>query len=287
VLVVPSALMFLGILFLPNSPRWLILVGRKDEASAALKKLRHEDEVDAEIRDIENTLQARQKGFQLLIKNRYFRKAVFLGIGLQAIQQFTGINVVMYYAPKIFKLAGFGSNFQAMEGTVLVGLTNVLATFIAIALVDKIGRKPILLAGFIVMGLSMGTLGLAFHLGMANNIALEFVGVGALLVFIIGFAMSAGPIIWVICSEIYPLSARDIGVTISTATNWLCNSVVGATFLTMLGALGPANTFWLYGGLNLIFILVLFLFIPETKGVSLETIENNLMSGKKLVNIGR
>jgi SP family galactose:H+ symporter-like MFS transporter len=100
--------------------------------------------------------------------------------------------------------------------------------------------------------------------------------------------MSAGPIIWVICSEIYPLTGRDLGITISTATNWLCNAIVGATFLTLLNVLGPANTFWLYGGLNILFIIFLFTFVPETKGVSLEKIEENLMAGnKRLINIGR
>jgi len=287
ILVIPSTLMFLGILMLPNSPRWLVLVGQKNEAIEALKKLRYEDEIEDEIKDIESTLQSKQKGFELLLKNKYFRKALLLGIGLQAIQQFTGMNVIMYYAPKIFKMAGFASTAQAMFGTVLVGLINVLATFIAIAFVDKIGRKPILLLGFIVMGLSMGTMGLMFHVGIGTDPVIQFAAVGALLTFIIGFAMSAGPIIWIICSEIYPLSARDIGVTASTASNWLCNAIVGATFLTLLTVLGPARTFWLYGGLNLFFIVVLFLFIPETKGVSLETIEKNLLSGKRLVNIGR
>ena len=229
ILVIPSSLMFLGILFLPNSPRWLILVGQKNDAIAALKKLRHEDEIEEEVKEIEKTVQAKQKGFELLIRNKYFRKAVLLGIGLQAIQQFTGMNVIMYYAPKIFKMAGFASTAQAMFGTVLVGLINVLATFIAIAFVDRIGRKPILLIGFIVMGLSMGTLGLMFHVGMTTDALLQFIAVGALLIFIIGFAMSAGPIIWVICSEIYPLSARDIGVTASTASNWQTAGTTGST----------------------------------------------------------
>jgi SP family galactose:H+ symporter-like MFS transporter len=287
VLVIPATLMFLGILMLPKSPRWLVLAGRRSHAKEVLNKLRYKDEVETELLDIEKTLETKQSGFQLLRGNSQFRKALLLGICLQAVQQFTGMNVIMYYAPKIFNLAGFTSTVQAMWGTVLVGLINVLATFIAIAFVDRVGRKPILFVGFIVMGLSMGTLGLMFHIGMQGSHTLQFAAIGALLVFIVGFAMSAGPIIWVICSEIYPLSGRDLGITTSTASNWLCNSIVGATFLTMLNVLGPANTFWLYGGLNVLFIVFLFLFVPETKGVSLEKIENNLMSGKRLVNIGR
>jgi len=99
--------------------------------------------------------------------------------------------------------------------------------------------------------------------------------------------MSAGPIIWVICSEIYPLAGRDLGVTVSTATNWLCNAIVGATFLTMLNSLGHDVTFWIYGGVNLSVIIILYKFVPETKGISLEKIERNLLSGKRLKNIGQ
>jgi len=287
ILVVPSSLMFIGITLLPKSPRWLVLAGEKARAREVLNRLRHAEEVEAELDDIERTLETKQGGFELLRSNKYFRKVIFLGIVLQAIQQFTGINVVMYYAPKIFNIAGFTSTSQAMWGTVLVGLINVLSTFIAIALVDRVGRKPILFAGFIVMGLSMGTLGTMFHIGLQDSHTLQYAAIGSLLMFIVGFAMSAGPIIWVICSEIFPLSGRDLGITISTATNWLCNALVGMTFLTMLNAMGPAHTFWIYGGLNVLFMAALLLFVPETKGVSLEKIESNLMSGKRLVRIGR
>ena len=287
VLVIPSTFMFIGVLLLPKSPRWLVLAGKKKHARAVLSRLRYADEVERELDDIEQTLEVKQSGLQLLIGNKQFRKVIFLGIGLQAVQQFTGMNVIMYYAPKIFKIAGFTTTSQAMWGTVLVGLINVLATFIAIALVDRIGRKPILFIGFVVMGLSMGTMGLMFHIGMQVSQVVQFAAIGALLVFIIGFAMSAGPIIWVICSEIFPLAGRDLGITVSTATNWLCNAIVGATFLTLLNVMGPAKTFWLYGGLNVMFILFLLAFVPETKGVSLEKIERNLLSGKRLVKIGR
>ena len=172
-------------------------------------------------------------------------------------------------------------------GTVLVGVTNVLATFIAIAFVDRIGRKPIMYAGFIVMGLALLTVGLIFNSDIAANPQLGYPAIGALLVFIIGFAMSAGPIIWVICSEVYPLAGRDLGVTCSTATNWVTNAIVGQTFLTMLSTLGGGNTFLLYGAMNVLFIIFFLIFVPETKGVSLESIEQKLLSGAPLKQIGR
>jgi SP family galactose:H+ symporter-like MFS transporter len=111
--------------------------------------------------------------------------------------------------------------------------------------------------------------------------------IGALLLFIVGFAMSAGPIIWVLCAEIFPLSGRDLGVTFSTATNWIVNAIVGGTFLTLLSTLGNGNTFMLYGALNVLFVIFFLFLVPETKGVSLEKIESNLLSGKPLRRIGR
>jgi len=122
---------------------------------------------------------------------------------------------------------------------------------------------------------------------IANHPELGYPAIFALLMFIVGFAMSAGPIIWVLCSEIYPNSGRDLGVTFSTSTNWLVNALVAQTFLTMLDKLGNGNTFLLYGGLNALFIVFFIFFVPETKGVSLEKIEANLLSGLPLRKIGR
>ncbi|MBN0646483.1 MFS transporter, partial [Pseudomonas aeruginosa] len=127
------------------------------------------------------------------------RRAVFLCILLQVMQQFTGMNVIMYYAPKIFELAGYANTTEQMWGTVIVGLTNVLATFIAIGLVDRWGRKPTLILGFIVMAAGMGVLGTMMHIGIHSSTA-QYIAVLMLLMFIVGFAMSAGPLIWVLCS---------------------------------------------------------------------------------------
>jgi len=131
----------------------------------------------------------------------------------------------------------------------------------------------------------MGVLGTMLHFGI-HSAGAQYFAVGMLLMFIVGFAMSAGPLIWVLCSEIQPLKGRDFGITVSTTTNWIANMIVGATFLTMLNTLGNANTFWVYGLLNLFFILLTVMLIPETKNVSLEHIERNLMAGKKLRDIG-
>jgi MFS transporter, SP family, galactose:H+ symporter len=288
VIAIPAAIMFLGVLFLPESPRWLFLKGFKDRAVAVFKGMHLDDaEIALEVKEIEDNLKVRQNGFEMLKTNPNFRRAIGLGIGLQVIQQLTGINVVMYFAPTIFRIAGFATTNQQMWGTVIVGITNVLATFIAIAFVDKLGRKPIMYAGFVTMGLAMLAVGTLFNIGIEEHPELGYVAVAGLLVFIIGFAMSAGPIIWIICSEIYPLSGRDLGVTFSTATNWVANAIVGQTFLLLLAGFGNGNTFLLYGGLNVLFIIFFLLFVPETKGVSLEKIEANLLSGLPLKMIGQ
>ncbi len=288
VIAIPAAVMFLGVFFLPESPRWLCLNNLRERAVTVLKGLHLSDaEIASEIAEIEDSLKVKSKGWQLFLENPNFRRAIFLGISLQIIQQLTGINVIMYYAPRIFEIAGFGDVTQQMWGTVIVGMTNVLATFIAIAFVDKIGRKPIMYAGFVTMGLAMVTVGIIFNVGVEGHQELAYPAIAALLVFIIGFAMSAGPIIWILCSEIYPLAGRDFGVMCSTGTNWIVNAIVGGTFLTLLGTLGSGNTFLLYGGLNVIFIIVFLLFVPETKGISLERIEKNLLSGLPLKKIGR
>jgi MFS transporter, SP family, galactose:H+ symporter len=305
VIAIPAAVMFVGVYFLPESPRWLFLKGFQEKAKDVFRKLKLDEvEIEAEVQEIEDSVKVKQDGFSLLRNNPNFRRAIGLGIGLQIIQQLTGINVIMYYAPRIFGMAGFEDTNEQMWGTVIVGVTNVLATFIAIAFVDRLGRKPIMYAGFVTMGLALVAVGALFLLGgetrmvtdakggqeatiVLHSLNFAYPAIFALLIFIVGFAMSAGPIIWVICSEIYPLAGRDLGVTFSTGTNWIANAIVGMTFLTLINGLGPGLTFLGYGALNVLFIIFFLLFVPETKGVSLEKIERNLMSGLPLRRIGR
>lgn len=286
---VPGALFLIGSLFLPDSPRWLMLRGRDEEALKTLSTLRHTHQhAHAEIQNIRDQLnsQAKQRGLAMFLENPNFRRSVMLGIGLQVVQQFTGINVVMYYAPRIFAEVGFGQDGQ-MWGTATVGLVNCLATFIAIAFADRWGRRPMLIAGFAIMAAGLGILAMLMGMGDHASSLTHYLAISVLLCFIAGFAFSAGPLIWILCAEVQPLQGRDFGITCSTVTNWGTNIIVGATFLGLLSTLGSSNTFWLYAGLNALFIIVTLLFVPETKGVSLETIESRLNNGYRLRDIGR
>ncbi|RCL03361.1 MAG: Sugar porter (SP) family MFS transporter [Candidatus Tokpelaia sp. JSC161] len=286
IVVIPALFLFLGVLVLPRSPRWLISKGRDQEAKHVLQKIRMtNEEAHVELENIHESLKIKQSGWKLFKENSNFRRSVALGILLQVMQQCTGINIVLYYAPKILGMAGFSTTAEQMWGSVIISIINVLATFIAIGIVDRWGRRPTLLLGFIVMSSSMYLLGLMLHLHIETIWAHCF-SILMLLVFITGFAMSAGPLIWVLCSEIQPLKGRDFGITISTTTNWLSNMILAATFLSLLDILGAANTFWFYGILNSFFIAFTWFFVPETKGMSLEKIESNLMKGRQLRDIG-
>lgn len=286
IIAIPGVLFLFGLLLLPDSPRWLMMRGRKDEAIAVLQRLRADPRIVArEAADIEDQLRTPQHGWRLFVENANFRRSVGLGVMLQLVQQFTGMNVVMYYAPRIFADMGYDMASQ-MWFTAVVGLTNVLATFIAIGLIDRWGRKPILYTGFMVMAIGLAIVGVMMQLGISGQSEQRFT-VAMLLLFIVGFAMSAGPLVWTLCSEVQPLKGRDFGIGCSTVTNWVANMIVGATFLSLLDGIGHAPTFWLYAGLNLTFVIFTFALVPETRGVTLEHIERNLMRGVPLRELGK
>lgn len=281
---IPAFITFVAVLFLPRSPRWLMLKGDNERAMEILRRIHDHDTVDQEAREILDSVRKRGT-MREIISNKYFRKVVLLGIVLQLIQQFSGMNTIMYYAPVIFKMAGFANHTQQMYGTVIVGLVNVLTTIVAIAVVDRLGRRPVLFFGSALMIVSMFMLGFMFYAGV-HTATQQHITVAFLLLFIVGFAISLGPVIWILCAEIFPLKGRDVGVTFSTTANWVGNTIVGATYLTLLHELGKPATFWLYGTIGVISVLIMFFFVPETKDVSLEQIELNLLSGKSCRRLG-
>ena len=289
IISIPAVVLILCVIALPESPRWLASKGRFQDSAKVLSSMHVDVEIaKSELHDIKENLKLKQAGWDLFKTNKNVRRAVFLGVLLQFMQQLTGFNIIMYYSPKILSIAGFSSTEEQMIGTVVNGLVFVLATLIAVGTVDKSGRKPALKRCFSIMAIALFILGVCFLILESGNSMpiIPYLCAGMTILAIIGFGFGAGPVVWILCSEIQPLKSRDFGIACSTMTNWLSCTLIGATFLTLLDTLGSSMTFWLYAALNALFVYLTIRYIPETKGVSLEKIEQNLMEGKKLKDIG-
>lgn len=267
--VIPALVLVVGMIFLPESPRWLAKSGRRDEALANFRRLGREQEAQAELADVERVLREETGKFRDLFRPG-FRTAVWIGIGLAVLQQITGINTIIYYAPDILTHAGYSSDKAAILATAIIGIVNILTTVLAIVLVDRVGRKPLLIVGTAGMAASLGYIGYAF----ANHIMGTGVFIGV-VIYIIFFAVSLGPVVWLMIAEIYPTKIRGAAMSLATFCEWGANFVVAVTFLSLLNTLGTANTFWIFAVLSILGLLFCWLIIPETKGKSLETIEED------------
>jgi sugar porter (SP) family MFS transporter len=266
----------LGMLGAPESPRFLVQRGRDAAARAVLATIqpaRSPDETIAEIRD-EIATSSRGSWRDLLAPS--LRGVVLIGVLLAAVQQFTGINTVIYYDVDIIERAGITGTSTAVWGAVAVAAVNVLATLIAIRYIDRVGRRPLLMIGLVGMAAGLALLGLGFALGgdLAGTI-----GLLAMMLYITCFAFSLGPIVWVLISEIYPLAVRGPAMSLATMVNWASNLVVALTFLTLLDALGDSGAFWLYSGICLAALVFVWRKVPETKGKSLEQLADEIGGG--------
>jgi MFS transporter, SP family, galactose:H+ symporter len=276
--VLPAIALELGVVFLPESPRWLFLHGFGDRATETLARIRATEDNQAEINDILEHAQTGRGKIGDLLRPMTVR-VIFLGAGLAVIQQVTGINTVIYYAPTIFQAAGFQSAQASITATAGVGLVNVIMTIVSIPLVDRLGRRPLLLTSLAGMLISLVSLAVGFALG---GPPLKWIGVLSLVVYIASFAIGLGPVFWLLISEIFPLNIRGQAASIATTANWLSNFFVSLTFLSLLEGLGSVWTFLLYAALSAAGLWYCFALVPETKGVPLEQIERNLRSGRKL-----
>jgi sugar porter (SP) family MFS transporter len=269
---IPALLFFILVLTVPESPRWLVAHGRSTEAEIVLGSYADQAGAGMLLADIRASLTVGMDKRWGALWTPNMRKALFVAVGFTVLQQVTGINTIIYYGPQIFALAGIGSDKNAIFATLLVAVVNVLATIIALVLVDRVGRKPLLYWGVGGMTLSLFLLAYAFHNQALLGSSLGFVATACLMVYITCFAFSMGPIAWIIVAEVFPLRLRGRGVAAATLGSGAANTIVSLTFLSLIKAAGNTATFCMYGAFCILTLFFVRFVMPETKGRELESI---------------
>jgi sugar porter (SP) family MFS transporter len=275
VALIPALVLGIGMFMLPESPRWLFEHGQIAKARTVLSRSRSPEEVDQEFREMEEIKELEEEQARVSYKELlapYVRPALIIGIGLAIFQQITGINTVIYYAPTILQNVGFSEGGAIAATAVGVGLVNVGFTILAVRIIDRAGRRPLLIIGLIGMIISLALLGLVFALGATSGAA-GLLATVCLGLYIASFAISLGPVFWLMISEIYPLRIRGTAMSVASIANWGSNWLVALTFPVLLATFGGAGSFWLFAGLGIVAWFFVYFRVPETKGRSLEEIE--------------
>jgi MFS transporter, SP family, galactose:H+ symporter len=268
--VVPSIILLAGLMFLPETPRWLAAHGDFASAATVLGRIEGPDKAARDLEELRDVTEKDQLKFRDLLVKR-FRKPLIAGIGLAIFQQITGVNTIVYYAPTIFQMVGFGSAGNAILATFLIGFVGLLFTIVSMFLVDKIGRRPLLLVSLAGMGLIL--LHLALILGDPHP--KKWLVLTDVLAYLAAFDLGLGPIFWLLISEIYPTTIRAQAMSLATMTIWAGDFLVTATFLTVVEHLGMRGCFLLFAGLCLVAFVFSLRMVPETRGQTLEQIENS------------
>lgn len=281
VMTIPSIAFFLSLLVIPESPRYLVASGKKDKALAVLTKLMGSQEAQVKLAEIDASLSAdhhRPRLTDVLAPKTVFRPIVWIGIGLASFQQLVGINIVFYYGAVMWQSAGFTEN-DALLINVINGGASILACFIATALIDRIGRKPLLLIGSIGMAATLGTLAVIFSTADVVNGTLSLTGsqgpiaLVAAVLYSMLFNTSWGPVMWVMLGEMFPNQIRGSGLAVSGLSQWLSNFGITMTFPLMLTGIGLGGAYGFYTVCAVISIFFILKFVHETKGKELEEMQ--------------
>jgi MFS transporter, SP family, galactose:H+ symporter len=294
--VIPALIMFVGMIFLPETPRWLISKGHEDKCREVLQKVEEPALVEEVISNMKADLaadKANKVQWNTIFK-KWLRVPLIIAVGIMFVQQFTGINTIIYYSPKIFLMSGFADAQAAVWASVSVGVVNVVFTILSLFMIDKLGRRKLYFIGLTGLVVALIAMGTCFALQASLGDSIKWLTISLIWIYIAFFAISLGPLGWLIISEVFPLSVRGIGSSIGALSNWLFNGVVAFTFfkivkgLTMEGSsimlkgedLGnPAGAFFLYALVGIAGLIWGYFYIPETKNVTLEKIEQAWRDG--------
>ena len=280
--VIPGLMLFTGMFFVPETPRWLISKGRFEEGEKVLKKVEDPDLIEVSLNKLkeEIAIDKENKTSVGQVFKLWLKYPLLIGVGIMILSELTGIDTIVYYTPKIFKIAGYISNEQSILPSIIVGGSFVSFTIVSIFLVDRIGRRPLYFIGLAGLVITLFSLGLCFHFQNKLGNLFTLLTITTMFLFIGSFAVSFGPLSWLIISEIFPLKFRGLGMSIGAFSVWTATTIVNYSFLTVVDALTLAGTFWVFAIMGIISGVWGYFFIPETKGKSLEYIEDHWRQGK-------
>ena len=284
--VLPAFTLAAGMLFLSETPRWLAIHSLEDKAKRVLQHIRGNQNIDEELSSIESSIGKHGSDWSELLKPTV-RRAVLLGVGLAFCRALAGFSIILYgYAPTIIELSGFKVASLAILATVGIGLVNAIMTFVTVALVDRVGRRPLMIVGLIGVTISLLAIGITFLFDGTSDY-MKWIALGSLLMYIGAWSLGPRPVFWILISEIYPLKVRARGMSLGSLTNWGTTWLVTLTFLPLTALIGKAGTFWFYGFFAIVTLLMFYFLIPETNGQSLEKIEDHWRDGKVGNEIGK
>ncbi|MFB3148057.1 MAG: sugar porter family MFS transporter [Thermodesulfobacteriota bacterium] len=276
----PAFCLIIGMIFLSETPRWLAIHSLEDRAKGVLRHIRGQKDVSQELSSIESSLSKHGSTWSELLKPS-LRRAVLLGVGLAFCRGLTGFSVILYgYSPTILELSGFKIASFAILATVGIGIVNTIMTFVVVAIIDRIGRRPLMIIGLLGVTISLAALGITFMFGEAGEYA-KWIALGSLLLYIGSWSLGPRPVFWLLISEIYPTKVRGKAMSLGSLTNWGITWLVTLTFLPLIGLIGKTGAFWFYGFFAIVTLLVFYFLVPETNGQSLEKIEEHWRGGRQ------